>query len=74
MKMIKKGPMRLRAEERARERQVWLTRKLKSGGWGKPRAYDLFGHEKNANDVIARMERNNPGDTYREALSKAVAI
>ena len=70
MKMIAKGPMRLRAEQRAAEKRVWLTRKLKNGGWGKPKAYDLIGYEKDINDVIARMQRNNPGEIYRESLTR----
>lgn len=46
---------------------VTLQRKLKSGKWGKPCEHKLFGCEKTAEEVIARLERNNPGDTWRIA-------
>lgn len=46
---------------------VTLQRKLKSGGWGKPREYEFYGCEKTAEDVIARLEEYNPNDTWRIA-------
>jgi hypothetical protein len=46
---------------------VTLQRLLKSGKWGKACEYEFFGCEKTAEEVIARLERNNPGDIWRIA-------
>lgn len=46
---------------------VTLQRKLKNGSWGKPREYEMFGSEHSAEEVIARLEGYNPGDTWRIA-------
>ena len=44
-----------------------ICRELKSGKLGKPFFVQFIGAEKNAQDVIARMESNNPGNKYFEA-------
>lgn len=49
------------------KRSVMLCRILKSGKPGKPTAYELYGKEKTAQDVIARMEKLNPGKKWVEA-------
>lgn len=49
------------------KRTVTLSRILKNGKLGKPTSYDLYGSEKNAQDVIARLESNNPGSKWVEA-------
>ena len=46
---------------------VMLCKILKSGKPGKPTAYELYGNEKTAQDVIARMEKLNPGKKWVEA-------
>ena len=51
---------------RSNPKGVMLSRILKSGQPGKPRFYQFFGCEHTAQDVIDRMEQNNPGDTYIE--------
>lgn len=55
-------------QNRAKEHKktVTLQRKLKSGKWGKPMEYDMR-NNKTAEEVIARLESNNPGDTWRIA-------
>ena len=57
----------IRHERHMQTNGYWLQRKLKSGAWGKARWYDNFGCEHCAEDVIARLEHNNPGDVYRVA-------
>lgn len=52
---------------KANKKTVTLQRKLKSGKWGKPAEHEFFGGEKTAEEVIARLERNNPGCTWRVA-------
>lgn len=52
---------------RSNTKGVMLSRILKSGKPGKPTFYQFFGCEHTAQDVIDRMERNNPGSTYIEA-------
>lgn len=56
-----------KALHQSHPKTVTLARILKSGKPGKPREYDLFGCEKTAKDVIARLERNNPGDHWVKA-------
>jgi len=46
---------------------VMLSRILKSGKPGKPTFYQFFGCESTAQDVIKRMESNNPGHRWVEA-------
>lgn len=46
---------------------VILAKILKSGKTGKPREYELFGSEKTAEDVISRLEKNNPGSHWVKA-------
>ena len=50
----------------APKKTVILQRLLKSGKWGKPTEYEMW-NDKTAEEVIARLERNNPGDTWRIA-------
>ena len=45
---------------------VMLSRILKNGKPGKPAPYDLYGSEKTAQDVISRLESNNPGCKWIE--------
>ena len=52
---------------RHRPTTVTLRRVLKSGKLGKPFEAPLFGSETTAEDVIARLERNNPGSTWVKA-------
>lgn len=54
------------ARRRSNIKGVMLSRILKSGKPGKPSFYQFFGCEHSAEDVIRRMERNNPGQTYVE--------
>lgn len=46
---------------------VTLSRILKNGKPGKPAFYRFYGSEKSAEDVISRLEKNNPGDKWIEA-------
>lgn len=46
---------------------VMLSRILKSGKPGKPQFYQFYGGEKTAQEVIERMQNNNPGNTWVEA-------
>ena len=46
---------------------VTLSRILKSGKPGKPQFYSMLGCENTAQDVINRLEKNNPGDHWVEA-------
>ena len=46
---------------------ITLCKILKSGKLGKPQEYELYGSEKTAEDVISRMERNNPGNRWVKA-------
>ena len=52
---------------RANPQGVMLSRILKSGKPGKPQFYQFYGAEKTAQEVIERMMRNNPGNTWVEA-------
>lgn len=54
------------ARRRSAPKGVMLSRILKSGKPGKPQFYEFFGCEHSVEDVIRRMERNNPGQTYVE--------
>lgn len=45
---------------------VVLSKVLKNGKLGKPMSYLLFGSERTAEDVIARLEKNNPGCKWIE--------
>lgn len=54
------------ARRRSNIKGVMLSRILKSGKPGKPSFYQFFGCEHSVEDVIRRMERNNPGQTYVE--------
>lgn len=54
------------ARRRPNIKGVMLSRILKSGKPGKPSFYQFFGCEHSVEDVIRRMERNNPGQTYVE--------
>lgn len=44
-----------------------LSRILKSGKPGKPTFYKFYGSESTAQEVITRLEKNNPGDHWVEA-------
>lgn len=55
------------ARRRANIKGVMLRRILKSGKPGQPRFYQFLGCEHSVEDVIRRMERNNPGQIYVEA-------
>lgn len=55
------------ARRRGTPKGVMLSRILKSGKPGKPTFYQFFGCEHSAQDVINRMESNNPGDKWVEA-------
>ena len=46
---------------------VMLSRILKSGKPGKPQFYRFYGGEKTAQEVIERMQSNNPGTIWVEA-------
>lgn len=46
---------------------VMLSRMLKSGKPGKPQFYQFYGGEKTAQEVIERMQNNNPGNIWVEA-------
>lgn len=46
---------------------VTLCRLTKNGKPGKPTEYELFGAEATAEDVINRLERNNPGSHWMKA-------
>lgn len=52
---------------RSNPKGVMLSRILKSGKAGKPAFYRFYGNESTAQDVINRMESNNPGDHWVEA-------
>lgn len=54
------------ARRRSNIKGVMISRILKSGKPGKPQFYEFFGCEHSVEDVIRRMERNNPGQTYVE--------
>lgn len=56
------------ARRRSTPKGVMLSRILKSGKPGKPSFYQFFGCEHSVEDVIRRMERNNPGQIYVEAM------
>ena len=46
---------------------VTLSRILKNGNPGTPTFYQFYGSEKTAQEVIDRLEKNNPGDKWIEA-------
>lgn len=52
---------------RSNPKGVMLSRLLKSGKPGKPQFYQFYGGEKTAQEVIERMQNNNPGDIWVEA-------
>ena len=52
---------------RSNPKGVMLSRILKSGKAGRPQFYQFYGSESTAQDVINRMESNNPGDHWVEA-------
>ena len=54
-------------ERRSSVKTVSLRRILKSGKPGAAIEYRLYGAEKTAEDVIKRLEGNNPGDHWIEA-------
>ena len=68
MMKVTKTTFNMLAANRTKEHKktVTLQRKLKNGTWGKAREYDMF-NDKTAEEVIARLETNNPGDTWRIA-------
>lgn len=57
----------LLARRQGTPKGVMLSRILKSGKPGKPQFYQFCGGEKTAQEVIERMQNNNPGDTWVEA-------
>lgn len=46
---------------------VMLRCTKKNGEFGKPAFYQFFGSENTAEEVIRRMENNNPGKKFVEA-------
>lgn len=46
---------------------VMLSQILKNGNPGKPQFNQFYGSEKTAAEVIARLEKNNPGKKWIEA-------
>lgn len=52
---------------RSNPKGVMLSCILKSGKVSKPAFYKFYGSESTAQDVIDRMERNNPGNHWIEA-------
>lgn len=44
--------------------KVVISYICKNGKLSKPHTYDLYGNEKTAEDVIARLKRLNPGTEY----------
>ena len=52
---------------RSNPKGVMLCRILKSGKLGKPSFNQFYGSESTAAEVIARLEKNNPGDHWVEA-------
>lgn len=46
---------------------VMLSRLLKSGKLGKPQFYQFYGGEKTAQEVIERLQKNNPSSIWVEA-------
>lgn len=52
---------------RSNPKGVMLSRILKSGKAGRPQFYQFYGSERTAQDVINRMESNNPGNRWVEA-------
>lgn len=52
---------------RSNPKGVMLSQILKSGKPGKPTFYQFYGCEKTAQEVIDRMENNNPGKHWVEA-------
>ena len=52
---------------RSNPKGVMLCRILKSGKPGKPSFNQFYGGEKTAQEVIARLEKNNPGQHWVEA-------
>jgi len=52
---------------RSNPKGVMLSRILKSGKLGKPSFNQFYGGEKTAQEVIARLEKNNPGQHWVEA-------
>lgn len=62
-------------KNRSTKKTVILQKKLKSGKFGKPCEYEMFGGETTAEDVIKRLEKSNPDSTWRiaEAAEETVA-
>lgn len=54
-------------ERRSNIKTVTLRKVLKSGKLGAEREYQMFGCEKCAEDVIARLEKLNPGSFWKLA-------
>lgn len=52
---------------RSNPKGVMLCRILKSGKLGKPQFNQFYGGEKTAQEVITRLEKNNPGQHWVEA-------
>ena len=52
---------------RSNPKGVMLCRILKSGKLGKPQFNQFYGSEKTAQEVITRLEKNNPGQHWVEA-------
>lgn len=57
----------LLARRQGTPKGVMLSRILKSGKPGKPQFNRFYGNESTAEEVIARLEENNPGDHWIEA-------
>ena len=62
-----KAILNRRSNSTKSKQTVTLSRILKNGKPGKPNVYELYGCEKTAQDVIARLEKNNPGCKWVEA-------
>lgn len=52
---------------RSNPKGVMLCKILKSGKLGKPQFNQFYGGEKTAQEVITRLEKNNPGQHWVEA-------
>lgn len=54
-------------DRRSNLKGVMLSRLLKSGKLGKPQFYQFYGGEKTAQEVIERLQKNNPSSVWVEA-------
>ena len=62
--MIKKGPMRLKAEARTKQNYPIIQTMKKNGEWGVARATVRYGKETDE-QVLERLHSLNPGSKFR---------